>query len=186
MPSSKNGNPRKSRLPRLGVATFSGTPRFRPKKAGWKSIEQAYGTTFTRAQKRGLTEIVLAYFRDQPFERAAPFAGDASRSLEGVTKSACEFVRALRIPEEGSTREAVFRVRDLIEIAAPSLNLAHLEGLTRGFVVACHAAKRDLEQEAKARIEEGQAWNALVRSEFRRRAWAASGGLKRPSRIENG
>lgn len=189
MPSS-----RKRRLPRLSVATFSGTPRFRPKKAGWKSIEEAYETTFTREQKRGLTEIALAYFRAAPFEMAAPFAGDALSYVEKATRSARAFLRALRIPHEELTREAVLRVRDLIEIAAPSLDIAHLESLTSGFALTCDAAKKDLEQQAKARIEEGQAWNELICSltEFAKKhdlPFGASKGsdkskpISRPSRF---
>ena len=132
---------------------------------------------------------MTAYFREVPFETAAPFIDDASQYLDKVTDFVRAFVRALRIPAEEAAMEAALRVRELIEIAAPSLDIAHLEGLTQGFALACDAVRRDLEQQApQTDIEEGQAWNELIRvlTEFSKELGLPTGASKGFAKSKSG
>jgi hypothetical protein len=94
--TTRNGSPRKSRRRRLGGATYRGTPQFKPTEAEWKSVEEAYGTSLRLTQKGELTKIVTDYFRNEPFETAAPFVDDTLSYLLSVTGSAREFLRALQ------------------------------------------------------------------------------------------
>jgi hypothetical protein len=126
-------------------------------------VEQAYGVNLTAAQKDRICEIVTAYFREAAFETAAPFVDDSTQYLEELADAARSFVRALRIPDEEPMRTTAFRIRDMIEIAAPSLNIVDLEIMTRGIINACDAVKTDLEHQLpKAGIKEGRAWNELI------------------------
>jgi hypothetical protein len=96
----------------LPSASYTGSTRFTPSAEEWERIEKPFGLRFSDEDRRELVDIVEAYFKSEPFERAAPFAADAQAWLADVRTKADAFWGSLQPP--ALQREAAFFVQRLI------------------------------------------------------------------------
>src|SRR5947207_1324543 len=164
----KRGKPRKSRRPRLPSSSYAGRTTFTPSTKAWERIEKSFALHFSDEDRRELLKIVEAYFKSEPFERAAPFADDAQAWLADVRTKAEAFLGSLQPP--ASRREAAFFVQRLItqqlhegqQSGAPDWN--DIIRFIAAFLAATAGATTALSRRVKdGGFVEGSAWRELIR-----------------------
>lgn len=85
---------RKPRLPTLPRATYAGSaPAFAPTEDQWKQVGGSY-CELNEDDRAAISEVVIRYFRDKPFEEHVCFTIEVKKHLEAIRKTADDFNKA--------------------------------------------------------------------------------------------
>ncbi len=163
---------RRSRRPRMSRAILSSEPpNFKPTTADWRRMEAAYTFKLGVDDRDEIVKLVTSYFYFAPFERSAPFVGDAEKWLAKVREAGECFLDVLLFDEKFETeneRQAASEARLLIEERLkerdhePVIGMDDVNEVMTVFLEAVGLARTGL-GDINGRVE-GKRWHGLIKS----------------------
>jgi hypothetical protein len=159
---------RKSRLARIGTSHFAGSVHYSLTTEDWRQIEKAYDHKLNPPARTAIVEAVKAYFRDERFERNAPFVRDVMELLDKIGNAAQILNRAVLDDPKSDAGGPAIQARLLIEDFLPQPPdterdyCGTLHQHVTALILAVASAKRELQKSADTGLVEGDAWDTLV------------------------
>jgi hypothetical protein len=175
---------RKPRLPTLPRASYSGSaPTFAPTDEQWRQIGGVY-CDLSEDDRTAISEAVIRYFRDIPFEKHVCRNNEVQRHWEAIHKAACDFnkaahgfYRALAPDAFGCAQVGDIALDELsIRLRSLGIGLEQVETIAASVMAATGTALREIDQDPTPGVVTHDAWYRLAQDVM---AWAEHRSTRR-------